>query len=143
MAQGKPAVTETEWKHFVRAFKAEMNVSGGAADARSAGGALARHQLIDRLLLRKRDPLPPVCASRATKGPQREPRVIAAATAENLVADGQDSVPHERCLWAYMTLVAQTPIRKECPMSAHLLIMYPHPKDKKEFDRAYREEHLP
>ena len=28
-------------------------------------------------------------------------------------------------------------------MSAHLLIMYPHPKDVKEFDRAYREEHLP
>jgi len=28
-------------------------------------------------------------------------------------------------------------------MTAHLLIMYPHPKDVKEFDRAYREEHLP
>ena len=28
-------------------------------------------------------------------------------------------------------------------MSAHLLIMYPHPKDVKEFDRRYREEHLP
>ena len=28
-------------------------------------------------------------------------------------------------------------------MSAHLLIMYPHPKDATEFDRAYREEHLP
>ena len=28
-------------------------------------------------------------------------------------------------------------------MTAHLLIMYPHPKDTKEFDRAYREEHLP
>jgi hypothetical protein len=28
-------------------------------------------------------------------------------------------------------------------MTAHLLIMYPHPKDAKEFDRAYREEHLP
>ena len=28
-------------------------------------------------------------------------------------------------------------------MAAHLLIMYPHPKDAKEFDRAYREEHLP
>jgi hypothetical protein len=27
--------------------------------------------------------------------------------------------------------------------TAHLLIMYPHPKDVKEFDRAYREEHLP
>jgi len=26
MAQGKAAVTETEWKGFVRAFKAEMNV---------------------------------------------------------------------------------------------------------------------
>ena len=28
-------------------------------------------------------------------------------------------------------------------MSAHLLIMYPHPKDVAEFDRAYRNEHLP
>ena len=28
-------------------------------------------------------------------------------------------------------------------MSAHLLILYPVPKDIKKFDRAYREEHLP
>jgi uncharacterized protein (TIGR02118 family) len=28
-------------------------------------------------------------------------------------------------------------------MTAHLLIMYPVPKDSKAFDRAYREEHLP
>jgi len=28
-------------------------------------------------------------------------------------------------------------------MTAHLLILYPHPKDAAEFDRAYREEHLP
>ena len=28
-------------------------------------------------------------------------------------------------------------------MSAHLLIIYPTPKDAKTFDRAYREEHLP
>ena len=28
-------------------------------------------------------------------------------------------------------------------MTAHLLIMYPNPKNAKEFDRAYREEHLP
>jgi uncharacterized protein (TIGR02118 family) len=28
-------------------------------------------------------------------------------------------------------------------MSAHLLILYPIPKDTKAFDRAYREEHLP
>jgi hypothetical protein len=41
------------------------------------------------------------------------------------------------------TPFAQHPIRRECPMPAHLLIMYPHPKDVKEFDRAYREEHLP
>jgi len=26
---------------------------------------------------------------------------------------------------------------------AHLLIIYPNPKDPKAFDRAYREEHLP
>jgi uncharacterized protein (TIGR02118 family) len=28
-------------------------------------------------------------------------------------------------------------------MSAHLLILYPTPKDAAKFDRAYREEHLP
>ena len=28
-------------------------------------------------------------------------------------------------------------------MSAHLLIIYPIPKDTAKFDRAYREEHLP
>ena len=28
-------------------------------------------------------------------------------------------------------------------MTAHLLILYPIPKDTKKFDRAYREEHLP
>jgi uncharacterized protein (TIGR02118 family) len=28
-------------------------------------------------------------------------------------------------------------------MTAHLLVMYPAPKDAKAFDRAYREEHLP
>jgi uncharacterized protein (TIGR02118 family) len=28
-------------------------------------------------------------------------------------------------------------------MSAHLLILYPKPKDVAKFDRAYREEHLP
>jgi uncharacterized protein (TIGR02118 family) len=28
-------------------------------------------------------------------------------------------------------------------MTAHLLILYPHPSDEAVFDRAYREEHLP
>ncbi len=28
-------------------------------------------------------------------------------------------------------------------MTAHLLVMYPAPKDPKVFERAYREEHLP
>ena len=28
-------------------------------------------------------------------------------------------------------------------MAAHLLILYPLPKNTEEFDRAYREEHLP
>jgi uncharacterized protein (TIGR02118 family) len=28
-------------------------------------------------------------------------------------------------------------------MNAHLLVVYPVPKDPKKFDRAYREEHLP
>jgi uncharacterized protein (TIGR02118 family) len=28
-------------------------------------------------------------------------------------------------------------------MTAHLLVMYPTPKDPKMFERAYREEHLP
>ena len=28
-------------------------------------------------------------------------------------------------------------------MAAHLLVLYPHPKDPAAFDRVYREEHLP
>jgi uncharacterized protein (TIGR02118 family) len=28
-------------------------------------------------------------------------------------------------------------------MTAHLLVMYPQPKDSKAFDRAYKEQHLP
>ena len=28
-------------------------------------------------------------------------------------------------------------------MSAHLLVMYPHPANSAEFERAYREQHLP
>ena len=28
-------------------------------------------------------------------------------------------------------------------MAAHLLILYPHPKDAEAFERAYRKEHLP
>ncbi len=28
-------------------------------------------------------------------------------------------------------------------MAAHLLVLYPHPGNPEEFDRAYREEHLP
>jgi len=28
-------------------------------------------------------------------------------------------------------------------MAAHLLVLYPRPKNAEEFDRAYREEHLP
>lgn len=28
-------------------------------------------------------------------------------------------------------------------MTAHLLVLYPTPRDSKAFDRAYREEHLP
>lgn len=28
-------------------------------------------------------------------------------------------------------------------MAAHLLVLYPKPKDTQEFDRAYRTEHLP
>jgi uncharacterized protein (TIGR02118 family) len=33
--------------------------------------------------------------------------------------------------------------RKEPLMTAHLLVMYPTPKDPQTFDRRYREEHLP
>jgi uncharacterized protein (TIGR02118 family) len=34
-------------------------------------------------------------------------------------------------------------VEQEDPMAAHLLVMYPMPKDPKTFDRRYREEHLP
>src|SRR5215471_17022547 len=52
----------------------------------------------------------------------------------------------------YPTPTGQPPIslsrkvprkREEHPMTAHLLIIYPIPKDTAKFDRAYREEHLP
>jgi uncharacterized protein (TIGR02118 family) len=33
--------------------------------------------------------------------------------------------------------------REEINMTAHLLVMYPTPRDPKAFDRAYREQHLP
>src|SRR5262249_7020415 len=32
---------------------------------------------------------------------------------------------------------------RKIPVTAHLLILYPIPKDTVKFDRAYREEHLP
>src|SRR5262249_36021471 len=32
---------------------------------------------------------------------------------------------------------------RESPMTAHLLVLYPPPRDPNKFDRAYREEHLP
>src|SRR5688500_13325430 len=33
--------------------------------------------------------------------------------------------------------------RQEKVVAAHLLVLYPKPKDAAEFDRAYRDEHLP
>jgi uncharacterized protein (TIGR02118 family) len=33
--------------------------------------------------------------------------------------------------------------KRRTPMAAHLLVMYPMPKDPTTFDRRYREEHLP
>src|SRR5215471_13675093 len=53
-----------------------------APDARPSGGALARQQLFYWLLLRKRGPLPPVCASRTNDGAWRESRVDTVATAD-------------------------------------------------------------
>jgi uncharacterized protein (TIGR02118 family) len=65
---------------------------------------------------------------------------------------------HQPRLWLlavripYHARIGQRPIslsllnskaERKNAMTAHLLIMYPHPKDVKEFDRAYREEHLP
>ena len=98
LAQGKAAVTETEWKGFVRAFKAEMDVPMASRmldllAALSHGANLSIGCYCEN---EARCPLPPVCASQTTDGPRREPRVAVAATAEALVADGQDSVPHER-----------------------------------------------
>jgi uncharacterized protein YeaO (DUF488 family) len=83
MTQGQVAATEPEWKRFVRAFKAEMNVpTASTPDARPSGGALARQQLIYRLLLRERGPLPPVCASRTTDEARRESRLNTVATVD-------------------------------------------------------------
>ena len=70
MAQGNSAVTETEWKRFVRAFKAEMDVpTARNGHAQSVGSALAWHQLIDRLLLRERIPAATgLCFANYSKG---------------------------------------------------------------------------
>jgi uncharacterized protein (TIGR02118 family) len=59
------------------------------------------------------------------------------------VAGGQDSVPHADRRAAYIPLATATPQRKDHRMTAHLLIIYPTPKDAAKFDRAYRDEHLP
>src|SRR6266700_964026 len=40
-------------------------------------------------------------------------------------------------------LTACLPSQKEMVMSVQLLVIYPPPSDPAEFDRAYREEHLP
>jgi uncharacterized protein (TIGR02118 family) len=58
-------------------------------------------------------------------------------------AGGQDSVPHPDRRAAYMPPANATPQREDDPMTAHLLILYPIPKDSAKFDRAYRDEHLP
>src|SRR5262245_11348947 len=86
-----------------------VECAGGTTDARSAGGAIAWCQPVDRLLLRKRDALPPFGSSRAAEGARRESRVAAVATGEAAVAVGQDSVPHQCRRWAYMTPVTQHP----------------------------------
>jgi hypothetical protein len=67
------------------------------------------------LLLRKRGPLPPLCASRTADGPRREPRVAAAAIAEALVADGQNSVPHADRPATYIPLANATHNERNVP----------------------------
>jgi hypothetical protein len=69
--------------------------------------------------------------------------VTAIATVEAVVSDSQDSVPHGSRRPTYIPFVNAPPERKEYPLTAHLLILYPIPKDIAKFDRAYRDEHLP
>src|SRR5262245_25304564 len=63
----------------------------GAAHARSARGALGT--ISRSAAAAKTNPLPPVIASRSSDGPWREPGIVAVATVEAVVSDGQDSVP--------------------------------------------------
>jgi uncharacterized protein (TIGR02118 family) len=42
-----------------------------------------------------------------------------------------------------LELTASRTARQEAFVAAHLLVLYPHPTDAEEFDRTYREEHLP
>src|SRR5262245_6266624 len=108
----------------------------GPARARSACGAFAWRQLVGRLLLRKRSGLPPIRASESCSGPRRERRLRDVATLGPVIADGHDSVPHADRPAAYIPLANAPLEREEHAMTAHLLIIYPAPKDVAKFDRA-------
>jgi uncharacterized protein (TIGR02118 family) len=56
---------------------------------------------------------------------------------------GPDFVPHARVLLLDTPFLIATQLEEEFPMAAHLLVLYPKPKDAQQFDRAYRTEHLP
>jgi uncharacterized protein YeaO (DUF488 family) len=60
MAQGKAAVTETEWKGFVRAFKAEMDVPMARRTLDLLAALSHGTNLSIGCYWRKRGPLPPV-----------------------------------------------------------------------------------
>jgi hypothetical protein len=94
MAQGKAAVTETEWKGFVRAFKAEMDVPTArrALDllaALSHGTGPRFHSGSRSISWCHRSVLRELLDTA-----RREPWVAVAATVEAAVAVGQDPVPH-------------------------------------------------
>src|SRR5262245_52278752 len=72
-----------------------------APDARPSGGALARQQLFYWLLLRKRGPLPPVCASRTNDGAWRESRVETRLQRPTLTTDGGFRTAREPPLGLY------------------------------------------
>jgi len=113
MTQVKAAATQSEWKRFDRAFKAEMVVPTAR---RTLDLLVVLSAPISRsLLVRKRAPLPPVIASRSSDGPWREPGIVAIATVEAVVSDSQDSVPRALRRPTYIPFVNVTPERRNIP----------------------------
>jgi uncharacterized protein YeaO (DUF488 family) len=91
LKRARAAETDREWRAFARAYRAEAEARREPR-ARPARGALPPGELLGRLLLRRRDALPPVDLARAARGTRRGARrVIPAPRGPNLQSAGKKS----------------------------------------------------